>query len=195
MALDHLLASLERDATTEAAALLANARTEAASLTAEAAARITRRREATLGTQELALRAAAELAVAQARRAARARVLDARARAIGRVFTAVEERLPAVAVSPPFRGALAARLAAARACIGEGPAAIRCAPGLAPDLRRHIGGAKDLDVRPDPAVPTGFVLASGDGTLEVDETLSARLARRKQELAVEVARALEEDGA
>jgi vacuolar-type H+-ATPase subunit E/Vma4 len=194
MALDHLLASLERDATAEAAALLTEAKAGVARVTAAAEAHVARRRAETLGVREQELRAAAELAVARARRAARARVLDARARAIARVFAGVQARLPAAAGSAAFHATLPARLAAARACAGDAPVAVRCAPDLAPHMRSALAGAAPaVAVQPDAAIATGFVLATTDGSLEVDETLEARLARRRQELTVDVARELEAD--
>ena len=89
MALQDLLASLERDATAEADALLEAARARAARIAADAAARTAQRRRETLEVKERELVAAAELAAAQARRTARARTLQARERAIERVFAAV----------------------------------------------------------------------------------------------------------
>lgn len=193
MALHDLLASLERDARAEADALLAAARDRAARVGADAAARVARRRGETLGAREQALRAAAELAVAQARRAARARVLTARAAAMERVFAAAGAALPAAATSPPFLGSLPARLAAARACVGDAPAGVRCAPGLAAAVQK-VAGPNGLRVVADPAVATGFVLAADDGSLEVDETLAAQLARHRPQLAVDIVRALDAAG-
>ena len=192
MALNDLLASLERGARAEADALVADARARAAQHQANADARIARRRAESLQTSERTLRASAELAVAHARRAARNRVLEARARAIERVFAAVAAALPAAITTPPYLTVLPARLAAARACLGDSPAALRCAPSLEPALRPLAAASPALAVTPDPAMETGFMLMACDGSLDVDETLTARLARRRPELAVEIARALEE---
>ena len=192
MALQDLLASLERDATAEAKALIDTARARAASITADAAARATQRRREQLAEQERALLATTELATAQARRAARARALQARERAVERVFAAVTAALPDAAASPAFLAALPARLAQARDCVGETPAVLRCAPALAPELRKLAAGTEGLSVVADAAMATGFVLSLCDGSLDVDETLAARLARQRPLLTVAIARALDE---
>ena len=192
MALQDLLASLERDATAEADALLEAARARAASIAADAAARTAQRRRETLEVKERELVAAAELAAAQARRTARARTLQARERAIERVFAAVTAGLPDAAGSPAFLAALPARFAQARACVGETPGVVRSAPALVRALRKLAAGTEDLKVVADKAVATGFVLSAGDGSLDVDETLTARLARRRPQLAVDIAHALDE---
>ena len=191
MALQDLLASLERDARADADTLLTEARARAAGLLSDADTRMTLRREETLHIAERARRAAGELAVALASRAARARVLEARARAIERVFAAVTAELPAALASPGYLQALPERLAAARGCLGDTPAAVRCAPPLLPAIRA-LAGSPPLAVTADAAVGNGFVLAACDGSLAVDETLEARLTRRRAALVVEIARALDE---
>jgi V/A-type H+-transporting ATPase subunit E len=191
MALQDLLASLERDARAEADALLTDARARAAGLQADADARMELRRRDTLEIAERAHRATGELAVAQASRAARARVLEARARAIEHVFAAVTAELPAAIASPAYLQSLPLRLAAARACLGDTPAAVRCSPSLLPALRA-IAGTPPLAVTTDGALGPGFVLAACDGSLDVDETLTTQLARRRPQLVIEVVRALDE---
>jgi vacuolar-type H+-ATPase subunit E/Vma4 len=177
----------------QAEALLAEARARAASITAAADERIGRRRSDALEAHERERRAAAELAVARSRRAARARLLAVRAGLLERVFAAATARLPDAAAGPAFRAELPARLAAARAALGDGPATLRGAPSLLATLRQMVKEGDGVAVRADPVVATGFVLASCDGALEIDETLATRLARRRQELALEIMRAIEAD--
>jgi len=192
MALERLLSSLERDAAQQVDALLAAARARAERVTRTADEQDARCKSETLEARERAQRAAVELALARARRAARGRVLEARARLLEQVFGAARDRLPAAADSQAFRAALPARLAAARACLGDSPAAVRCAPALLPALRELSRETEGLALQPDPAIATGFVVASCDGALEVDETLERRLRRRRPALAIAVLRALEE---
>jgi vacuolar-type H+-ATPase subunit E/Vma4 len=191
MGLERLLASLEHDAQVQADALLADARERAARATAEAHERATRRKDDTLAAREHAQRTAAELALARARRAGRARVLEARAHLLDQVFRAAQERLPAAAASAEFRATLPDRLAAARACFGGAPAVLRCAPQLLDPLRKAVGRANGVTLRADAGVATGFVLESTDGALAVDETLATRLAQQRQALAVAVLAALQ----
>lgn len=191
MALERLLASLEHEATAQADALLAQARAAATRVAAASAERAAVRKRETLDARERAQRMHAELALARARRAARARVLEARARLLARVFAAAGDALAAAARSAAFTEALGQRLAAARVCLGEGDVVVRCAPALVEPIRQLVRGQREIAVRADAAVATGFVMATGDGAIAVDETLATRLSRRQQELALAVMAALD----
>jgi vacuolar-type H+-ATPase subunit E/Vma4 len=193
VALEHLLASLEREAVAQAESLVADARARAATATAAAEARVAGRRRELLDERERRQRATAETALVAARRAARGRALEARARLLERVFAVASARLPSVIGEDAFRAVLPARLAAARACLGGAPAVLRCAPSLATELRRRAKG-DGVAVEPDAAVATGFLVATRDGAVEVDETLQHALERRRPRLALDVVRALDGDG-
>ena len=106
MALDHLLAGLEREAAAQADALLAGARTEAARITAEADARLARRRTVEFGAEEAKLRGAAEAALGAARRSGRGQVLEARGRFLDRVFAAAQALFPATLAGDAYHAVL-----------------------------------------------------------------------------------------
>ena len=84
MALEHLVAALEREAETRIGAELDAARAEAASLEAEAGGRIARLRAEALQEQRVRLQQEAERIVAAARREARQKLLLARHRLLDR---------------------------------------------------------------------------------------------------------------
>lgn len=193
MALEHLLAALEREAAERAQALIAGARAESDRIAAAAEERVTRRRRETLGPREAALRATAERTLAETRRAARRAQLEARGRLLDRVFAAARELGPPAVAGDAYRRALPAFLAQALACVGAAPAVIRCSPALARPIRALVATLEreGLTVEPDARVGSGFVLTTGDGKISVDHTLEARLARAESRLALEALRALD----
>lgn len=191
--MDALLARLERDAEAEIARVLADARARAAAITAEAEARVAGRRQAALARREAEYRAAMERALGTARHAARQRALAAREALLERCFAEVRAALPGAAATVAYRGALAENVRRALAFTGDRPAAIRCAPDLAPALRRLIKTNGRLRIESDREIAAGFRVATADGTLEVDETLGARVARRRPQLALQALAALIEE--
>jgi vacuolar-type H+-ATPase subunit E/Vma4 len=192
VSLDTLLASLEREADAEIARTLAEAQAAAAALTAEAEVRLAARRDTTVRRSTETRRAALERSLADARRTARERVLTARALMLDRVFAALADALPDVGRGAAYQASLAAELREALAFTRDPCLAVRCAPAVAPALRREIARAeRTVAIRPDPQVAGGFVLASGDGRLEVDATLTTRLEQRRRGLALAALAALE----
>ena len=104
-----------------------------------------------------------------------------------RVRGAARERLPDAELEP---GVLAARVRAALACLEGRDVEARCAADLAPAVRGLIDGRAAVRVAED---GTGaLVIATTDGAVEVDASLAGLFERRWPELAIDVARALEE---
>jgi vacuolar-type H+-ATPase subunit E/Vma4 len=191
MALDQLLAALERDAQGTAGTVLAGARTDADALRAEAEARITRRREALVAGRKSELDAATREAVARARRTTTEATLAARQRFLDRVFAAARDHLARAVDDDQFRAQLPGYLSDARAFIGDGPCSVRCRPELAALIRSHLGPDDRWTIQEDPAAGTGVRLIAGDGSVEIDNTLEARLARLRPRLSLEIMRAFE----
>jgi vacuolar-type H+-ATPase subunit E/Vma4 len=191
VALEHLLAALERDAEATAEAELSAARAEAVRIEAESAARVEQRRASFVAKRERELRAAGATAAAEVRRRTRRAILEARQRLLDRVFTAAEHRLRAAVDDPAFVERLGEYLAEARTYLGDGPVIARCRPELAARVRRLAAKAKSVTVVTDPAAGTGIRLSAADGAVEVDNTLDARLARLRPRLALEVLQRLE----
>ncbi|HXF96362.1 MAG TPA: V-type ATP synthase subunit E [Gemmatimonadales bacterium] len=192
MALEHLLAALEREAAEQAQALIAAAQAECARITAASEERAAEYRRRALAPREAELRAEAERALAAARREARRAELDARARLLDRIFAGARELFPVTIAGEAYRRALPGFLAEALACVGPGPARVRCHPALTEAIRHALGnaGRGEVTVEPDPAVGSGFVLTTADGRVTVDHTLESRLARARPRLALEALRAL-----
>jgi V/A-type H+-transporting ATPase subunit E len=187
---DALLASLERGADAEIERLRSDARARAAALTAEAADRLERRREATLGQREEEGRAALERALAGARHEARGRVLQARDALLERLFGELRAALPVIIGTAAYRAALPATFARTLAFAGDQAVIVHCAPALAALLRPLVKSHGGFTIHPDPELGAGFCIATTDGVLEVDGTLEGRVERLRPRLAIEALAAL-----
>jgi len=188
--MDALLASLEREADAEIERLRSDARARAAGLTAEAADRLKRRREATLGQREEEGRAALERALAGARHEARGLVLQARDALLERLFGELRAALPALIGTAAYRAALPAAFTRTLAFAGDQAVIVHCAPALAALLRPLVKSHGGLTIHPDPELGAGFRIATTDGVLEVDGTLEGRAERLRPRLALEALAAL-----
>lgn len=191
MPLDHLLAALERDGGAQAEALLTDARATAAAITREADELVARRRADALGTREAELRGAAEVALGEARRAARLAVLAARQRLLERVFTAARDLFAEAVAGDTYRAALPTHLAEALNAVGDAPVLIRCPETLVPAVRAVVARKKHLTVQGEPAARPGITIVTTDGGIEVDNTLEGRLERLRARLALDVLARLE----
>lgn len=184
MGLDHLLEALERDGNAQVEQLLGAARAEAERLTAGGTETLERRCREASALRNHAREQEVEHAVTLARREARRSVLEARACLVERVFAAARTELPAAAQGPGYRAGLPAALAAALAAVGgeSAPAVVRCPEPLAKELERLRRPADRVSIVVDPEAGSGFRLGTADGAVEVDETLEARLERKRTEL-------------
>jgi vacuolar-type H+-ATPase subunit E/Vma4 len=192
MALDQLLAALEREALRTAEQLVADAHAEAARITAEAERQVEQRRATALATAEQGQRAALERTVADAARASRHETLAEREALLARLFTAVRSALPQAIAQPAYLESLPARLAAAQACFEEGqPLVLRCSESLRATLQALIAPQPGITVEPIAGPGTGFLLASADGAMEVDTTLETGLEAARMRLARTALRQLE----
>jgi vacuolar-type H+-ATPase subunit E/Vma4 len=191
MALEDLIQALRREADEEVAAILAAARTEVNAIHGQSEADLAARRGALQAKQDAERRSAVELALAVARRDARREVLEARARLLDRVFSAARTRFTGALVVAEYRAALPAQLADALGCLGDRPGTVRCHPDLLQELRRLVGNRTGIRVLPDPAVGSGFKVASEDGGVVIDGTLEDRLARLETRIKQEVLAQLE----
>lgn len=175
---------LERDADAEVAAILAAADAEAAALRAAAETRTAAAREARVAARRAELDAAGERAAGAARREGNELVLEARWRFVDRVLAGARA-LFATALQGADGAATVRRLIAeAEGYLPPGRAVVRCAP----DAASMVPAAERRDVVPDPAIAAGIRLEAADGSVVVDNTLEARLARLTRALAAELVR-------
>lgn len=224
MGIEALIGSLEEDAREKAASILREARSEAARIRREAQEEAARGMDRFLAGRERELREAVAAEVAEARRESRARILEARSELLDRVFRAAEERLPEAADSAAYRRGLPSRLAAALGYLEPEGARVRCPPTLegavgealeasgyrvragpvapggggevgdGPDAASGPGRGVTVRIEAEPGAPPGFVAVQADGSVRVDDTLSRRMERAREILAMAVVERIEVDG-
>jgi vacuolar-type H+-ATPase subunit E/Vma4 len=180
MGLEELVRRLERDADARVAAVEAKAREAIAAIEAEAARDAEAREAEELAKKRAArtLRAERDLSVARLR--ANAEVLAARQAMFDRVIARARELLDRACSDEAYRATVPEQIRAALE-FTHAAAVVRCRPELA-ELARAIADV----VSEDPAMPAGFVVEAG--SLVIDETLVAKLARMRDALVMELAR-------
>lgn len=186
MAIEQLLATLEREGKEDAERVVADARAEAARLRAAAEEDLDRRRRDRVEPEGRRLRAEAAAALAVARHTARRAQLLARDRLLERIFAAARELLAAAAGSEAYRRTLGRRVEEAASYAGDSPAVLRCPPALAHTLAPVVASLLNLTVEPDAGAPPGFSITSADGAVSVDQTLTGRLAQLAPQLAIDL---------
>lgn len=185
-----LAALLDKEASAEIDAIVAEARERASAIVADAE----REAEATVAARERQAKAQRQAAIVRARSAAQLEAasmrLNAQQEAIESVFRAAEAKIAElVQDTSRYAGVLEALLREAKAGIRGTPDAVVANPADAKavaEAAEKVG--LDVEVREDEAVTGGVKLVSG--RVSVENTLSARLEALRDELASEVAAAL-----
>lgn len=187
MALDELIATLEARGAAEAAAILASARAEALELARAARARMAQRREERAKAHEHQWQVRANAAVADARRSAAASVLEARAGAIDRVWRSAGARLSQPSVRERLRAVIGTHVKEALPYLEGHDVIVRCDEDLVAAVRAAmVDAGVSVVVEPDGAAGAGVVVAAADGSVFIDNTLEARLARLRPKLLTEL---------
>lgn len=186
MGLDDLLAALAREARLEARAALKQAHAERKEILSASRERIAALQHRRLERQKSAFAEEARGRIAGVQRETRAALLAAQDGLVDRVLSRVEERLGEAAVIERLQATLPSRLPRLLR-YGEGrKLLVRCSPGLAKAMREMRGLPSGVDVREDPEVTAGVRLESADGDLLIDDTLAARLGRRRRVLRMQI---------
>ena len=132
--------------------------------------------------------------LATARQQARARQLEARHAQITRILERARALLSEAAASASYGNALPAHAHEALSFLEGLRPRVRCASAFAPLLRATIARHDDAELIIDDSVGPGVVAEAADGSLTVDNTLAARLARAEPRLAIELSRKLGDGG-
>lgn len=185
-----LASLLEREASAEIEAILAEARERAAQIVADAE----KEAENLVAVRERQAEAQRRAALVRARSSAQLEAasmrLNAQQEAIQTVFREVEAQIVALTKDEGrYPDVLAALLQEALASLDGPPDAILVNPADEKVARRAVeAGSVPGEVRADPAVGAGVRVVTG--RVSVENTLEARLAALREELASEVAAAL-----
>jgi vacuolar-type H+-ATPase subunit E/Vma4 len=191
VAVDALLAVLERVAQAEAESRREAARQRASSILRSAEGEAERRMvraEERLAAEE---RSAVRRETAGVVRAQREQLLSARNAVLERVFASASARLEQLPVAR-YSGRVAALADEALGYLEHRPVVVTARPEVAGILRLHLQGRLDVTVEASVQTPPGLTARSADGEVTVDNALPARLAHRREELAIALVRRLEE---
>jgi vacuolar-type H+-ATPase subunit E/Vma4 len=188
LGLEELIGRLERDAAARIAAIEARAKAEVDAIEASAAEAAARVSEETLADRRAQRRARLDRELSEARHAARADELRAQHALLARVMDRASALLLREDLDrdESLLRALPARVADALRFVEGRAAGIRCRPAVAPAIRSATAGQAGITVEEDPSMAPGFSVAAEDGSLEVDDTLPARLQRLRPRLLIEL---------
>jgi vacuolar-type H+-ATPase subunit E/Vma4 len=184
MALEDLIARLERDAEARAAGLEAAADAEASALLAEAGKVAAEVSERELNSRRAQRRAQMDAALAEARRLARGALLEAQHALLARMLARARELVPEVGRSAEYLAELPRHWAEARRFLEGVQVVVRCQPALVALLRS--GADAQVTFVEDASLPPGVVVTAADDSVFIDNTLPARLQRLEARLAVEL---------
>jgi vacuolar-type H+-ATPase subunit E/Vma4 len=190
MGLSDLISRLEREAQSQVQAI--EQATDAEVRTIEAA---TERAAADASARHLQREHANRQVVQQrelalARRRAHARELEARHAQLARVFDRARALVPEVATSASYAEALPAHLDEALSFLEDARSRVKCPAAFVAILRPAAARHEGVELVIDESVGPGIVAEAADGSVIVDNTLAARLARSEARLAIELLRML-----
>jgi len=186
LGLDELLGRLERDADARVAAIEARARAEVATIDAAAAQASSQARGQKLAGLRADRRAHLDRELAKARHGARRDRLGAEHALLDRVMVRAGTLLPELESDEAYLSTIPERLAEALRFVEGRAARVRCRPALAPALRGGLEGRADVTIEELATMPPGFSVVATDGSVEVDDTLPARLERLRPRLLIEL---------
>lgn len=123
-----------------------------------------------------------------ARRQARAGELAAQHVQIGRVLNRARTLLPEIGASPAYAGAVPSHLHEALSFLHGLQPRVRCQAAFAAILHAAIDRHEGAQLVIDESIGPGFVVEAADGSVVVDDTLAAALARAESRLTMALAR-------
>ncbi len=166
--------------------MVARASTEVQSIAAAAALASAHTRDEELAGRRLQRRARLDREVAEARQAARAERLRAEHALLDRVLSRAGALLDEMGLDEAYLSTLPRRVDEALRFVDEHGARVRCRPTLAPAVRAAVAHHDVVTVEEVSAMPVGFSVVARDGSVEVDDTLAARLERLRPRLMIEL---------
>ena len=192
MALEHLLAALERQAQEEAEKELSDARRQASEIRDALEARLAEKRRAAVQRRELELRSEADAEISRRRGELREEVLAARQEILDRVFEAARERLIEIADGERSRSSQLHLLRLALSYMPDSGAVVHSPLYLSDAAADAVANYDDVTVKPDAELETGTVVEAVDGSVQADATLAHRMQTLRPNLAIEIVRQLED---
>ena len=192
MAMPELISRLEQEAQRQVEAAARDADTEIraiAAATERAVQEITARH---LARGRAERRATQERELALARRRARARELAALYGQLARVLERARALIPEAAASTAYIDALPRHAEEALQFLEGSRPRVRCQARFASVIQPVLAKHEGAELVVDDSAGAGLVAEAGAGSVVVDNTLAARLARVETRLAIELAQKLRE---
>jgi len=183
--LAQLVARLEHEADARIASIEERARAELEGIAQQRERASSAAREQDLAVRRAARRTRLEGELAQARSQARDATLSARRAFVDRVLGRAATMLDGAERDETYLSALAGQTAEVMRFVDDRPVSVRCRPALATRLSR-APGTLAAALEPDPQCPVGVILTARDGSVQIDDTLSARLQRLRGQLGPEL---------
>ncbi len=183
MGLADLAARLERDADARVGAIRARARADVEAVEVEAQRSTLQSREdaRTSARRDRRARLARELAAA--RLSAQEDELRAQHAVIERILARTRELFDGALGDGAYLAALPGQVEDALRYVADRPVLLRCHPSLLPVVQRGAT-SESCTCEGVPGMPIGVTLSARDGSVDIDDTLAARLERLRARLSV-----------
>ena len=190
MALQHLIARLEQEARCRVDAIQRNADREVEAIRVAAEQEADEIISQQLGRKREVRQEEQRRELVAARRQARSHELQVRHAQIARVLQRARTAIADALESSEYVRTLPSHVDEAMAFLAGIKTQVRCTPRLADVVRPALARYTDAVLVVDESVEPGIVAAALDGSVTIDNTVAARLARAESRLAVELSRKL-----
>lgn len=190
MALSDLISRLEEEAQSQVQAIQREAEAEVRAMNAETDQAITDATARHFERERAGRQALLQRELALARRQARARELEACHAQLARILNRARALVPEIAGSTPYVDALPLHLEEALSFLEGLRPRVRCQAAFAPLLQATLARHDGAELVIDDSTGAGVAVEAADGSVVVDNTLAARLARAETRLAIELLRKL-----
>lgn len=188
MALADLVSRLEQEAQNRIQAIEQDADAEVRRIEAATEQAVSEIAAHHFDRERAGRRTAQQQELARARHEARGGELEARRALLALILDRARSLLPDVAASAAYAGVLPAHLWEALSFLEGLRPRVRCQSAAAAVLRDAIARTPGARLVVDDSVGPGVVAEADDGSVVVDNTLAARLARAESRLAIELLR-------
>jgi len=186
MALADLIARLEQDADAQVRAIAQEADEQVRAIEATGRQECERRAAQTLDERRAERQATLRRGLAEARRAARARELEAGEALVGRILARTRSLFAEAAGTDAYRESLTGLSADTLSYLEAVPCRIRCRAVDVALVSAAASSRSDVTVEASDDIGPGLVADAIDLSVTIDQTLDARLTRLAGALAIEL---------
>jgi vacuolar-type H+-ATPase subunit E/Vma4 len=190
MALSDLISRLEQEARSQVQTIEQDTDAEVRAIEAATEQAIADTTTRHLERERAERQAVHQRELALARREAHARELEARHAQLARVLDRARALVPEAAASASYAEALPSHLDEALSFLEGARPRVKCPAAFIATLRPTAARFEGAELVIDESIGPGIVAEAADGSVIVDNTLAARLARLEPRLAIQLLRML-----